>query len=272
VARLFNPSEMPYPDGDDRDSHVISMRRLWLARYFLSAIAHPGVDDESVWQRRGFVMAYVAEDFQGLRTRISTTPTPPGVTPAMRAQLDRDFFANYIRDHIEPLGDRETLWRSMTKAQHLDAYTEGCKAISLIGRTTILLRTLAQHHAHELRRGASLSKALDIVSADAKISRRSAWPLWGRYKSVAHIMAAFVYLGQTYNYQGPAGDEAALHHLYAAADFQDFLLGFSAQQVDRPLLTESEMVLVPPHGATEPLLTFHPLAKEILATVQARFA
>lgn len=267
---LFSHAEMPYPAVDTDNEGVIASRRMFVARYLLSAIAHPQTDDESAWQRRGFVASYVPGDLESLWSMLEKGEITLGIPGDATARM-REFSAHFIENHLGPLGDRFTLWKSMTREQHLAAYQEGAQAIYLIGRALILLRTLASHHQHQLRRGAGISKALEVAADDDKTSRRRAWHLWSKYKSVAHIMAAFVYLGRTHNLDGPAADDSIFAYLIVASDFQRFMLTFKAQQVDKPLAATDDLLLVPDHG-DETVCKFQPLSEKDLAVVKARFA
>ena len=136
------------------------------------------------------------------------------------------------------------------------------------------------HHNHQLRGGASLSKAIAVLLSYpawlSNLSSRSLWSAWSRYKSASALCAAFASALHE-AFRAPPGEvderlEVAyvqdLHATLAlAAAYERFGTSFRSHGNKNPLLDPGEVWQLRGIQADETFLP-PPLSPEMLAVIQ----
>jgi hypothetical protein len=136
------------------------------------------------------------------------------------------------------------------------------------------------HHRNQLAGGASLSKAiaimLDYPVWPSNMSERSLWSAWSRYKSAAHLCAAFTFVfheafhappGEIDERMKTAYDQELQVALSLAAAYERFASGFIPHGNGRPLLDPREIWLLSGIEADETFIP-PPLLPEMLAVAE----
>jgi hypothetical protein len=153
-----------------------------------------------------------------------------------------------------------------------------------VGSALHLVWAMEAHHREQLAGGASLSKAIAIIQEfpvwPRSMLARSLWTAWSRYKSAAHLCAAFTLVFHE-AFQGPVGEvderlktayDQNLHiTLSLAAAYERFASSFKPHGNESPLLDPEEIWRL--HGI-QPDETFvpPPLPPEMLALAEAHQA
>jgi hypothetical protein len=152
--------------------------------------------------------------------------------------------------------------------------------ILVAGSALHLVWVMQAHHRTQLAGGASLSKAIAIIHDypvwHSAMSERSLWTAWSRYKSVAHLCAAFTFVFHE-ALETPAGEsderlktayDQDLHiTLSLAAAYERFASNFRPHGNERPLLDPGEIWLLRGIQADETFIP-PPLLPEMLAVAE----
>jgi hypothetical protein len=148
------------------------------------------------------------------------------------------------------------------------------------GSVLHLIWAMEAHHRTQLTGGASVSKAIAVIREypvwSGNMSERSLWTAWSRYKSTAHLCAAFTFVFHE-AFRAPVGEaderlktayDQNLHiTLSLAATYERFGSGFTPWGSKRPLLDPGNIWVLRGIQADETFIP-PPLLPEMLTVAE----
>jgi hypothetical protein len=235
-----------------------SRGRLDLAADVIGVTLHP--TNEAARMRR---RSALAETNLGM--------SDPDDEPEARAQVESWFRQS---------GGFKTASQSDPYDKQQSAFVRNFPHIVFVGATLNLVWSMDCHHRDQLVGGASISKAISIMVEYPgwmpRLSKRSLWASWTRYKSVPHLCVAFT-LALYEAFQAPPGerderfkiayDQRLDITLSLAAAYQRFGVGFKPHGNARPLLDPRKIWRIRGVEADD-AFTPPPLPPEVLAAAE----
>jgi hypothetical protein len=151
------------------------------------------------------VMAWPNDELQRklyLANRIAHIRVEEDRWPCMTDD-SRETFHAYLKKWLDEVGGERSL-AAASSTEHFEALIEKRhQPWILVGTVVIFIRQMAEHHAHEIKGGASVKKALEIIG---RLNEPLLFPTnekyrkdaWSMYRPVAHFCAALCLLIHNY--------------------------------------------------------------------------